>query len=305
MNSLTEQQPSDQYRANQNLVTHQSIERQLKAAVEQGDLELPVLPAVAMQVLELSNDPEASAAALAKLVQSDPSLASHIMRVANSAAYSGTSQMQTLQQAIARLGMQQITQFALAMTVGEALFKSDQSSQTMIASLWRTSLATGAWAREVARLLRENTEMAFLCGLLHDIGRPVALHAVLDLQSASGLSDEQQLVELTERYHQVIGVSLARRWQLPEPVIETINYLDDYFAAPSAARIVTIVHAARQIAVAIDAAEQPAESADGKQFSIVSLNEPVFTELNLYEEDRLALDERVDMVDQLLAAMVL
>lgn len=44
-----------------------------------------------------------------------------------------------------------------------------------VKKLWRHSLATGAFAKEVARVKRMNVESAYLCGLLHEIGKPVVL----------------------------------------------------------------------------------------------------------------------------------
>ena len=48
--------------------------------------------------------------------------------------------------------------------------------------MWAHSAAAGAWAREIARQRRPNVEGAFLCGLLHDVGRPVMVQAVVDTE---------------------------------------------------------------------------------------------------------------------------
>ena len=91
----------------------QSIASHLDSLTE-NQIEVPMLPDVANQVLVLSNDPDSDAAQLAKLIQSDQSLAGHVMRIANSAAYTPNASMVSLQQAVARLGMNLITEIALA-----------------------------------------------------------------------------------------------------------------------------------------------------------------------------------------------
>ncbi|NND66669.1 MAG: HDOD domain-containing protein [Halioglobus sp.] len=268
----------------------------LEQAIESGDLELPVLPAVAARVMELTRDPDSSAADLAALVQSDQTLAGYIMRVANSAAYAARDQMQTLQQAITRLGMQQIGQMALTMIVGEVLLKLDKRGEAIVSGLWRTSLGTAAWSREIARMMRENTETAFLCGLLHEIGKPVALHTIIALAREQDTDlEEDELVELMNRYHQVIGARLATEWRLPDPVIETINHIDDHLAAPTSAQSVAIVRGAREINAALEA---------DPDTPIESIESDMLIELNLYEEDRRELDGKKETVQELLQAMV-
>ena len=48
--------------------------------------------------------------------------------------------------------------------------------------LFGDSPGVDAFAKEIARMRRANVESAFLCGLLHDIGKPVILQALADLQ---------------------------------------------------------------------------------------------------------------------------
>ncbi len=273
------------------------LESTLEQNIQSGELELPVLPAVATRVMELTRDPDSSAADLAALVQSDQTLAGYIMRVSNSAAYAARDQMQTLQQAITRLGMQQISQMALTMIVGEVLLKLDKRSEAIVSGLWNTSLGTGAWAREIARMLRENTETAFLCGLLHEIGKPVALHTIIALANDTGTElEDEELVSLVERHHQAIGARLAEDWKLPEPVLETIKHIDDHLAAPTSAHFVAIVRGAREVNAAL---EQDPETA------LESLDSQMLAELNLYEEDKRELDGKKDTVNELLEAMVI
>ena len=84
------------------------LEQQLKAHIASGAIELPVLPAVGVQVLALTQDKDSDAYGLAGLIENDLSLTSYIMKVANSAAFSSYGKTQTLQQAIAKLGMKNI-----------------------------------------------------------------------------------------------------------------------------------------------------------------------------------------------------
>ncbi len=277
-----------------------NLEQKLEKIVEKGLLELPVLPAVGVEVLELTRNENSDAKSLAALIQNDQSLAGHVMKVANSAAYNAIGKIQTLQQAIAKLGMQQIGQMALAVTVGRSAFKSDPVSQKITAELWKRSLACAAWAREIARIGRINTEVVFLSGLLHQIGKPVVLHAIVGLlDSDDDFPSQDELLSMIDNYQKIIGLNLARKWNLPESVIETIEYIDDFDAAPHAREEVAAVNAARHLV------DLTLDTTPESYRSITELDQPVFTELNLYEEDLQLLEDKRELIDQLLQTLVL
>lgn len=278
-----------------------SLEEKLKKRVEAGDIDLPVLPAVSAEVMALTQNEDSDAKQLSQLIQNDQALAGHVMRMANSAAYNSLGQIQTLQQAIAKLGMRQIGQMALTISVGQSVFKSTEPMQKIIEYLWKHALASAAWSRELARIGRTNTEMAFLCGLLHQIGKPVAINTLAKILSDSDKesADQSELLAITEKYNQIIGVSLARRWQLPESVIESINYIDDYYAAPTAKQEVMTVNAASILASNILETKQ----LKGEWVAGVVAENTIFEELNLYEDDVDLLVEKSVSVNDLLQTL--
>lgn len=116
------------------------LEQQLKKRIDSGDLNLPVLPAVGIRALELTQDDDSDANGLAMLIQNDQSLTSYVMKVANSAAFSRYGKIQTLQQAITKLGLKNISQMALTMTVGQCVFKSDPMTREITTYIWQHSL---------------------------------------------------------------------------------------------------------------------------------------------------------------------
>src|SRR4030066_2591637 len=75
---------------------------QIKAA------ELPVLPVTAQKVLGLMSDPDVSIEKLKRLVGADPGLATKILKIANSAFYGGNRNIENLNQAILRLGLNSV-----------------------------------------------------------------------------------------------------------------------------------------------------------------------------------------------------
>ncbi|MDM3870470.1 HDOD domain-containing protein [Porticoccus sp. W117] len=223
---------------------NQPLAEAMEDIIQQGALELPMLPAVANQVIQLTMNPESSSEQLAELLQRDQALAGHAMRIANSAAYSPVNKMDSLQQAITRLGMRSIAEIALASTLSAKLFKVPGYEWRAI-EIWKHSLATALWSKEIARLLRLGTEATFLAGLLHSIGRPVVLQAALKLTDSLGVDPMPNLVlQLEDHYQQQVGLKVCQEWQMPTLVIDTISQLENSEAANRSKDPVTVIRAA-------------------------------------------------------------
>ncbi|MCK6446792.1 MAG: HDOD domain-containing protein [Planctomycetes bacterium] len=187
----------------------------LSQLVDAGSLELPVMPEAAAQIMDLANDPDADARKLAPILQRDPSLASHVLRIVNSAAYAPREPIASLQQAISRLGMTNLMQIATAVAVKSKVFQV-KGYEELLRELWYHSATAGAWAKEVARIRRHNVEGAFLCGLLHDIGKPIVLQAAVDLCNQRGERVARPVMESAlDAFHGRVGSLLAAKWKLP------------------------------------------------------------------------------------------
>ena len=274
-----------------------TISPQLEQRIASKSLALPMLPQVINQVLSLVNDEDTDAAALAKLVQSDPALAGHVMRIANSAAYSPNVQMTSLQQAIARLGMQSIADIALAATMGPKLFKAE-GFETTIKDIWQTSLATAIWSREIARQGRSNVESAFLSGLLCQIGRPVVLQAVVDIAKGDAANlDVESMNHLMAHFQTQVGTVLAQHWQLPMAVVHCISSVDSDDAAEGSQNIVDTVKAA-QVFAAITLADR---NYDEEQ---LAANNHVIN-VNFYAEDVQKVLEKTEAIHATLSELSL
>lgn len=194
-----------------------------------GKLELPPLPATAAEVLASCQQASTDAAKLSAILHRDQAIASNVLRVANSAAYAGQMPCASLQQAVSRLGLQLISEIALAVAVRGRLF-ADPAAARLLTALWQHSVLTGFYAKEVARLRRRNVEIAFLCGLLHDIGKAVLLTNVERLVPGASLPTAEVLAAV-DRHHVAAGLSLGAQWRLPEQVLEALQCHHDPAAA--------------------------------------------------------------------------
>lgn len=208
------------------------LSRQFAGLIAAEQLALPPMPATAGEVLQLCQQETTDAAKLSAVVHRDQTIASNVLRVANSAAYVGQVTCTSLQQACSRLGMQLIGEIATAVAVRGRMFGNPRCAE-LLATLWRHSVLAGFFSKEIARARRRNVDIAFLCGLLHDIGKAVLLDNVDRLLATGGAApDEGELLVALAEQHTVAGVVLARRWQLPEQIAEAMQFHHEPSAAP-------------------------------------------------------------------------
>jgi putative nucleotidyltransferase with HDIG domain len=202
----------------------EKLREDFRVLLEEGRLELPILPGTAAQVMQASSDQSCDAKRLSNLIQRDQAMASHILRLANSPLYLSRVQIVSLQQAVSRLGMKKIREMALIISCESRIFQV-KGFETELRALFRHSLAAGAFAQEIARMRRWNVEEAFLCGLLHDVGKPVVMQALNDLLGASAeRPSRDELFGLVDEFHAMAGSRLVTDWKLPARLSETILY---------------------------------------------------------------------------------
>lgn len=188
--------------------------------------DLPSMPAVAMKVVEMGGNPDASLVELALAIGRDPALAVKVMRVAASPLYAGRRQVRDLRQALMVLGMTAAMSLALSFSLAGA-WRSAQGPLDLHA-YWRRCLVVAVATRAFGvRAGYQEREALFLAGLLQDIGM-LALDRVLPGEYAGvlawGVEDHAALV-LGERAafgddHSAIGAWLLQRWRLPQMVVE-------------------------------------------------------------------------------------
>lgn len=276
----------------------QTLVESFNKKIHSNDIEIPLLSEVASRVIRLTQDSESGAEDLAKLIQSDQTLAAHVMRIANSANYSPNSSLVSLQQAIARLGMRVIADIALAASINSKIFSAPGYSD-FIAQQLKFSLHSGVWAKEVARECRRNVEAAFLAGLLHDIGKPVAIHVVINyLQSKNRELPRQEFLQIVSLLGRKLNGFVARKWELPNTVCEIVEHFNDYEQAGKAKESTMIVVAGAHFA-------QQYSNIEGREALSTDefLASAVFADLNLYPDDIAVLTEKADLVRQTVEAM--
>jgi len=215
---------ADAARAMDAAAVPQAVLDELSWRVQQGKVELPLLPGVAMEVTNVAAQENTDSRVIAELLRKDQAVAAHVLRVVASPMYSGRTQIVSLQQAVARLGVAKIREISLAIAFRVGVFKL-KGFEAEITSLFQHSVAAAMFAQEIARVTRRNVEDAFMCGLLHDVGRPVILQALVQILTEQRLRvPPRAVIEATGALHCDVGGGLAESWSLPEAIEMSIRH---------------------------------------------------------------------------------
>jgi len=206
--------------------------------------DLPAIPDVAMRILELSREDEPSMQDLANIVQADPSLSAQTLRYARSSLFGFRGDVDTIQDAIARvLGFDMTMNMALGIAVGKQ-FRNPVDGPLGLNAFWQHSVACATLTQRLARLMpieqRPKPAMAYLTGLLHNFGflllghmfqpefyllnKLVATHPdtpVIELEhQVIGMGQAKDVIEMG---HAQLGAWLMEAWRLPDEVTVTVR----------------------------------------------------------------------------------
>jgi putative nucleotidyltransferase with HDIG domain len=212
---------------------------------------VPSLPLLHSRLDEIINHPRSSIADIAKVLSEDQGLAARILKLANSPLFGYFSKIDTITQAVTIIGIQQVRDLALAISV-MGLFKGLPEDLITMDRFWRHSIGAALAARALAASQREsNMERFFVAGILHDIGRIVLFMRLPDLcrDMIEIAKNEHLCLFEVERQqlgydHADVGGALLRRWKLPTRVAEPVEFHHRCSQAGQFPRESAVIHCA-------------------------------------------------------------
>jgi HD-like signal output (HDOD) protein len=189
--------------------------------------ELLAVPYTALRVRRLIDDDRSDANSISAVVQTDPGLAAHILKVANSAIFRFPRKIDKLTRAIQVIGTSAVYDYALIFSLSNA-FSSEQRQFVDLDKFWEQSVSCAILARHFGLLKgNKNADRLFVNGLLHNIGELVVLKLTPDLAKDCARFDTE--LSPKECQYDVLGFSyaevsaaLGQQWMLPDPIVSTI-----------------------------------------------------------------------------------
>jgi putative nucleotidyltransferase with HDIG domain len=204
--------------------------------ISENRLQLPSMPLIALKCLDVLRDPNATFASVARVIEQDPVIATRVLRVVNSVAYSRRDAVKTLEQATSQIGVKPMRILLIEVAACQVFTSRSAGIRQKFKLIWEHCLAVGMLARDLAERLgsRVEPDVAYLGGLLHDIGKPII--GGLLLEAERKLIEELDVPWMTETLwlktvaesHRSIGAAVATAWKLPPEVADAIRTCDAY-----------------------------------------------------------------------------
>jgi putative nucleotidyltransferase with HDIG domain len=199
-------------------------------------------PHLATQMIDALEDPEVDMQKIINLVQQEPAIAASLMKAANSPLFRRGMPVLNLNSAVTKLGLRTVGHLA-AGVASTALF--DMAARTELAlhaERWHsifhhalTTAFTSAWLAERCRVWLP--DRAFSAGLLHDVGKSLALRSLSALQIDGKVEtqlDDPVVEAVLEKTHLELGVEMHVAWSLPEYLLTACRQHHDESLTSSA-----------------------------------------------------------------------
>ncbi len=192
--------------------------------------DLPALPSVVAEVMKITDDPAAAMSHICECIQRDPALTAKILKISNSPYYGMKQYVGTLKLALVILGVREVRNIVLGVSVFESLCDKGVDS-ILRQDFWDHSVRVAALSKMLGGALSLGFQGEdFISGLLHDVGKMVLLNQLGPayrqiFRKTGGNGDKLALAEL-ETFgfdHADAAAALSLHWNLPQTLTDTVG----------------------------------------------------------------------------------
>lgn len=218
----------------------------IKDFLDKG-IKIPPQPKVLLEIETLSQRSHVSNQAIAKVISSDAGLVAALFKVVNSPAMGMSRKVDSVESAIAVLGLKQITNLVKCVALKQAV----GGNGAVYEKFWERSGGVAQLAAIVAKrqvsVCNVFPDQAYLAGLFYECGVPVLMQRFPEYAKTFRLSDNGDWPELAaedsefDTDHSVVGYLISRYWHLPEFIAQAILHHHDIEHAKAAARSVVAI----------------------------------------------------------------
>lgn len=197
----------------------------------QGIGDLKPIPQVANKVMAIARNPKSSMSQLAKIIMYDQVLTANLLKTCNSTYFGLPMKIDSVQQAIVYMGMEQVVDLVLMSSGAENLKKRQEGYDLDAGELWRYSVSSALIARELAeRRGSSDDHLIFTAALLKDIGKVVLNQYVADsiekirvLVSKHDFSFREAEKAVIGIDHAELGGLVAEKWGFSPRMVAIIR----------------------------------------------------------------------------------
>ncbi|HVV99310.1 MAG TPA: HDOD domain-containing protein [Planctomycetaceae bacterium] len=199
-------------------------------------VKLPMLPHAVTEFSKRADDPNASSRELGAIVETDTGLTCELLKYVNSALFGLRKKAASAQQAISLLGVRQSKLFLLTTGIKVAL-SSRESKLVNFRAFWAANLERALFAREVAKLLNADADLAFAAAMMQDSLLPVITTEMCDLYMKYCALEDDDAPDLAQFEQKKLGwdhplatAYIMWAWNFPDDLLCCILFHHDGFS---------------------------------------------------------------------------
>ncbi len=220
---------------------------------------LPTLPDVIMRLTSALEDPNLNADKVGGIIQDDPSMMTKILKTVNSAIYALPQEIISISQATALLGFIAVKNIALSTSVA-TVFDVNERSNFKQDEFWKRSICVGIAMNVLYKRIKSSSprilsnDVIHLAGLVHGIGIitmeqyfHIKFIMAMRIAQNKNICVTEAQAEVFQTDYCELGAWLGEKWNLPEPVLDTIRWHANPSAATQNIDLVNLCHMANYI----------------------------------------------------------
>lgn len=230
------------------MATENALYTILKEKIKQEALVLPTLPEIALKVRRTADDPEINLSKMGEIVGQDPALSLGMIKVANSALLGRSVKVETVSQAVTRIGLRQIKSIATAMALEQVFVSENEIVAMYMNKAWKKTIDIASVAISLMDLYIEknkhtplSVDIMTLASLVHNIG---VLPILTEAEQHPGVFAnptflQQAIIKLSGK----IGGTITREWGFSEELTLVAESWSDLTVLPKEAHYIDFVRA--------------------------------------------------------------
>ncbi|MDY6837526.1 MAG: HDOD domain-containing protein [Thermodesulfobacteriota bacterium] len=257
---------------------------------------LPPFNKTALRVRREVVKEEPDTRVIEELISRDQSLASQVLRTANSAFCGGLVKVITVHDAVVRLGVKEVSNIVILVTQRNHFRSKDPFVNEIMERLWQHSVQCAIGAQWLARYcgFQSLADQAFIAGLLHDVGKLFLLMVIEDICSSGKMTSRPShamVNEIMNSLHAEQGYFLLKNWNLPETycVIARDHHTEEFDSKDHLLAVIRLVNkACHKMGIGLKT-DTDIVLAASPEAELLNLSEVSLAELEITLEDSLAL----------------
>jgi putative nucleotidyltransferase with HDIG domain len=193
--------------------------------------DIPAVPLAVTEILDIAAEKESSVDDLAKAISKDQSIASMVLRVANSAFYGLSAEVGTIPHATVVLGFSKIRNIAITASVFQTLHVRTKGTFFNRLQFFEHSTLCGLAAEMMTKAVQNDKGELLTAGLIHDVGKvildiyfPAEFHKIVERVDSDQVSMEEAELDTLGVSHADLGRVLLKKWKFPESIIMAVGH---------------------------------------------------------------------------------